>query len=67
MNKRAFDIYRNVVNAMQDADEIEGVEGDDYLELMQAIQDEASNRFNVCLDNMVFREAQRDEALNNSQ
>ena len=34
MNKRAFQIYTNVINAMQDADEIEGVEGNEYLELM---------------------------------
>lgn len=62
MIKRAFDIYRNVVNAMQEADEIEGVEGDDYLELMQAIQDEASKRFNVCLDNMVIHQEARDNS-----
>lgn len=45
---------------MQDADEIEGVEGDDYLALMQAIQDEASRRFNTCLDNMVIQQEARD-------
>ena len=50
MNKRAFQIYMNVMNAMQDADEIEGVEGDDYLHLMRAIQNEANKRFDNCLE-----------------
>ena len=29
MNNRALAIYKSVLEAMQDADEIEGVEGDD--------------------------------------
>jgi len=36
---------------MQDADEIEGVEGDDYLKLMTAIAEESMRRFDNCIDN----------------
>ena len=50
MNNRALAIYKNVLEAMQDADEIEGVEGDDYLHLMRAIQNEANKRFDNCLE-----------------
>ena len=50
---RAEQIYKNVLNAMQDADEIEGVENpNEYLALMEAIRYEASKRFNNCVDNM---------------
>lgn len=42
---RAGEIYKNVLNAMQDAEEIEGVEGFEYLKLMSAIQYEAKKRF----------------------
>ena len=51
MNNRALAIYKSVLEAMQDADEIEGVEGDDYLKLMIAIRDEAMKRFHNCVDN----------------
>ena len=51
MNNRALAIYKSVLEAMQDADEIEGVEGDDYLKLMIAIRDEAMKRFDNCIDN----------------
>jgi hypothetical protein len=50
MNNRALAIYKSVLNAMQDADEIEGVEGDEYLKLMLAIRDEAMKRFHNCVD-----------------
>lgn len=63
MNKRAFDIYMNVMNAMQEADEIEGVEGNEYLELMVAIRDVAMNRFHNCIDNLALNH----EAKTNSQ
>lgn len=50
---RANDIFKNVLNAMQDADEIEGVEDPkEYLDLMQKIRHEAVKRFNNCIDNM---------------
>lgn len=62
MNKRAFQIYMNVMNAMQDADEIEGVEGNEYLELMVAIRDVAMNRFHNCIETM----ASNKEAETNS-
>ncbi len=54
MNNRALAIYKSVLEAMQDADEIEGVEGDDYLKLMIAIRDEAMKRFDNCIDNWAF-------------
>lgn len=63
MNKRAFQIYTNVMNAMQDADEIEGVEGNEYLELMVAIRDVAMHRFHNCIDNLALDH----EAKTNSQ
>ena len=63
MNKRAFDIYMNVMNAMQEADEIQGVEGNEYLELMVAIRDVAMNRFNNCIETMALNK----EAMDNSQ
>ena len=63
MNKRAFQIYTNVINAMQDADEIEGVEGNEYLELMIAIRDVAMHRFNNCIETMALNK----EAMDNSQ
>ena len=63
MNNRALAIYKNVLNAMQDADEIEGVEGDDYLELMLAIKQEAIKRFDNCVDTWALNQ----EANTNSQ
>ena len=52
MNKRAFQIYENVINALQDADDIEGLEGEDYLNLMEAIRFAVVKRYNNCADNM---------------
>jgi hypothetical protein len=52
MNNRALAIYKSVLEAMQDADEIEGVEGDDYLKLMTAIAEESMKRFDNCIDTM---------------
>jgi hypothetical protein len=50
---RANQIYKNVLNAMQDADEIEGIEDpQEYLKLMDDIRHEATKRFNNCADNM---------------
>ena len=43
-------IYNQVITAMQDAEEIGGVEGDEYLNLMLAIRDEAMKRFHNCVD-----------------
>ena len=45
---RADDIFKNVLNTMQDADEIEGVEGVDYMNLMDKIIEEAQKRKNNC-------------------
>lgn len=49
---RAESILKNVIQAMQDADEIEGVEGFDYLWLMRRIRTEAQRRADVCADNI---------------
>lgn len=50
---RANEIYKNVLDAMQMADEIEGVEDpQEYLKLMDDIRHEAVKRFNNCVDNM---------------
>jgi hypothetical protein len=43
-------IFQNVLDAMQEAEEIEGVEGQDYLDLMEAIRHEAVQRYNNCAD-----------------
>ena len=40
----AQDIFRNVLDAMQNAEELGGPEGPDYSNLMQAIADEARTR-----------------------
>jgi len=45
LSNRAKQIYGNVEDAMQDAEEIEGVSGVDYLNLMQKIIDEATKRY----------------------
>jgi hypothetical protein len=45
LSNRAKQIYSNVGEAMQDAEEIEGVSGQDYLNLMQEIIDEAKKRY----------------------
>ena len=50
---RAGEIYKNVLNAMQDAEEIDGVEGIKYLRLMLEIQDEVQKRFNNCVLRML--------------
>ena len=50
MNYGARVIYNQVLSAMQDAEEIGGVEGDEYLELMLAIKQEAIKRFDNCVD-----------------
>jgi hypothetical protein len=44
LSERAKQIYGNVEDAMQDAEELGGVSGEDYLNLMQEIMDEASKR-----------------------
>ena len=44
LSNRAKQIYGNIEDAMQDAEEMEGVSGVDYLNLMQEIIDEASKR-----------------------
>ena len=54
MNKRAFQIYENVINALQDADEIEGLEGEDYLNLMEAIRFAVVKRYNNCADHIAW-------------
>ena len=41
---RARQIYESVLNEMQEAEEIEGVEGQDYINLMASIAQEASKR-----------------------
>jgi hypothetical protein len=51
---RANQIYKNVLNAMQEAEEIEGVEGQDYLKLMEDIRYEVVKRYNNCADNMAW-------------
>jgi hypothetical protein len=52
MMSKANQIYKNVLNAMQEAEEIEGVEGQDYLKLMEDIRYEVVKRYNNCADNM---------------
>jgi hypothetical protein len=49
---RANEIYNNVLNAMQDAEEIEGVDDDHYVFLMSSIAIEATKRMNNCISNM---------------
>jgi hypothetical protein len=50
---RANQIFKNVLEAMQEADEIEGVEDpQEYLTLMDDIRHEAVKRFMNCVDNM---------------
>jgi hypothetical protein len=44
LSVRARHIYESVVNEMQEAEEIEGVEGQDYINLMASIAQEASKR-----------------------
>lgn len=51
MNWRANDIYKKVLEAMQEAEELDGVvDVGDYLELMDNIRHEAVKRFNNCVD-----------------
>ena len=50
---KANQIYKNVLEAMQEAEEIEGVENtEEYLKLMLEIRHEAQKRFNNCVDAM---------------
>jgi hypothetical protein len=50
---RANEIYKNVLEAMQDAEELGGVEDpQEYLTLMDDIRHEAVKRFMNCVDNM---------------
>ena len=50
---KANQIYKNVLDAMQEAEEIEGVEDpQEYLNLMEAIRYEVVKRYNNCADNM---------------
>jgi hypothetical protein len=50
--ERAEQIFNNVVEAMQEADEIEGVEGWEYVWLMRKIRGQASKRIENCINNM---------------
>jgi hypothetical protein len=53
MMSKANEIYKNVLNTMQEAEEIEGVEDtEQYLKLMLEIRHEAQKRFNNCVDAM---------------
>ena len=63
MNYGARVIFNQVLSAMQDAEEIGGVEGDEYLDLMEAIRHEAVKRFNNCVDTWALNQ----EANTNSQ
>jgi hypothetical protein len=55
MMSKANQIYKNVLDAMQEADEIEGVEDpQEYLNLMEAIRYEAVKRYNNCADHMAW-------------
>jgi hypothetical protein len=48
-------IFKNVLEAMQEADEIGGVEDpNDYLTLMEAIRHEAVQRYNNCADHVAW-------------
>ena len=50
---KANQIYKNVLEAMQEAEEIEGVENtDEYLKLMLEIRHEAQKRYNNCADHI---------------
>lgn len=50
---RANKIYKNVLEVMQEAEELGGVEDpQEYLKLMEDIRHEATKRFNKCADNM---------------
>jgi hypothetical protein len=40
-------IFRNVIGALQEAEEIGGPEGQDYIDLMRAVSDEALRRLNA--------------------
>lgn len=52
---RANQIFKNVLEAMQEADEIEGVEdANEYLTLMDNIRHEAVKRYNNCADHMAW-------------
>jgi len=52
---RANQIYKNVLNAMQDADEIEGIEDpQEYLKLMDDIRHEVVKRYNNCADHIAW-------------
>ena len=51
---RANEIYNNVLNAMQDAEELGGVDDDHYVFLMSSIAIEATKRMNNCIDNMAW-------------
>jgi len=52
---KANQIFKNVLEAMQDADEIEGVEdANEYLTLMDNIRYEAVKRYNNCADHMAW-------------
>jgi len=50
---RGFEIYKKVLDAMQEAEEIDGVEGIKYLRLMLEIQDQVQKRFNNCVLRML--------------
>lgn len=45
-------IYAATLDALQDADEMGGPEGDDYIALMEAVAAEALRRANVCRLNL---------------
>jgi len=49
---KANQIYKNVLEAMQEAEEIDGVEGFKYLILMLQIANEAQARWINCYKNM---------------
>ncbi len=52
---RVNEIYKNVIEAMQEAEELGGVEDpQEYLTLMDDIRHEATKRFNNCADNIAW-------------
>ncbi len=45
-------IFKNVLDAMQDAEELGGPEGQDYIDFMEAIIAEARRRIEACRTNV---------------
>lgn len=55
-------LYNAIIEEVQQADELGGPEGMDYIDLMERVSEECLRRAEICRANMASDQRERDEA-----